>query len=305
MAIMLRYQSVICGSILLICAGCGTQGPTTPPSPIASPLSKTAAIEEANSSSTAAPLPEPSQASTVPPSDAPSAPIGSETQGTITANSEIFHDSFADVAGSVRWNRDGVKSAEGPPSQRMIYFFNGMPEGGPLVMRVVEDSALSGPDGMPGVLALSWVELPAKLPYSGFTFLGGRNAAEQLTLAPLKQAKSADDLRQFQLTFRHKGMNERSSMPLSLNVGCRVEPLLADSYAKRLDLGTLTATGQWGTFEMAFAQGTNSEAFLRAIADENPRGFKIVWSQVSSLASYRPGDTLLIDDIVVTNSAAK
>jgi hypothetical protein len=187
----------------------------------------------------------------------------------------------------------------------MIYFFNGMPEGGPLVMRVVEDSALSGPDGMPGVLALSWQELPAKLPYSGFTYLGGRTTAEQLTLPLLKQAKSADDLPQFQLTFRHKGMNERSSMPLSLNVGCRIEPVLADSYAKRLDLGTLTATGEWGTFEMPFAQGTNSEAFLRAIADENPRGFKIVWSQVASLASYHPGDTLLVDDIVITNLAAK
>lgn len=304
MAKTLRWQFVISGSILLICAGCGTQGSATPQSPIASSPPKTAATEESNSSSPAAPLPEKSEASTVPPRDAPSVPIGSETPGD-TAKSEAFRDSFADVAGSIRWNRDGAKSAEGPPSQRMIYFFNGMPEGGPLVMRVVENSDVSGPDGMPGVLALSWEELPAKLPYSGFTFLGGRNAAEQMTLPLLKQAKSADDLRQFQLTFRYKGVNERRDTPFSLNVGCRVEPLLADSYAKRLDLGTLTATGQWGTFEMPFAQGTNSEAFLRAIADENPRGFKIVWSQVSSLAGYHAGDTLLIDDIVITNSAAK
>ena len=81
--------------------------------------------------------------------------------------------------------------------------------------------------------------------------------------------------------------------------------MLADSYAKRLDLGTFTVTGEWGSFEMGLADGKNSEAFLRAIADENPPSFKIIWSQTGPLANYRSGDTLLIDDIVITGSTSE
>jgi hypothetical protein len=250
-------------------------------------------------------LPDKSQSSSIPFSDAPASQTEVESNATATAKSEMLHDSFADVGGSIHWNRDGARSAEGPPSQRTIYFFNGMPEDGPLVMRIVEDSATGGPDGESGVLALSWQEIPAKLPYSGFVYLGGRGASERLTLPLLKQAKSADDLRRFHLKFRHRGLNERRDMPFSLVVGCRIEPVLADSYAKRLDLGTFTVTGEWGSFEMGLADGKNSEAFLRAIADENPPSFKIIWSQTGPLANYRSGDTLLIDDIVITGSTSE
>ena len=88
--------------------------------------------------------------------------------------------------------------------------------------------------------------------------------------------------------------------PAQVLLGCRLEPLLADSYAKRIDLGTFTATDSWGSFDMTLADGKNAEAFLRAIAEENPPSFKLIWSQVGSPVSYRAGDALLIDDIAIT-----
>lgn len=306
MALKWRCLTVIFQAILLICAGCGPHGPTTSTSTTAPlPRPGAAPTESTNESTVRTDLPDKSQAASVPLSDPLPAQTEVESKETATAESEILHDTFADASGAIHWNRDGAKSAEGAPSQRTIYFFNGTPEGGPLVMRIFEDGAVNGPDGKPGVLALSWQEIPAKLPYSGFVYLGGRIDSERLTLPLLKQAKSTDDLRQFRLKFRYKGANELREGPFSLNVGCRLEPVLADSYTKRLDLGAFTVTGEWGNFEMSLAEGKNSEAFLRAIADENPPAFKIIWSQAGSLADYRPGDTLLIDDIVITSSTTE
>ncbi len=302
MARINRLGRAIFPTILLICAGCGAKGTTSSPMIVApSARPPEAAASESTSGSPAATKREPIEASSLPSSDAPPAQPGVEP-ATVAARSELFRESFAGVSGSIQWNRDGGKSAEGPPSERTIYFFNGLPEGGPLVMRIVEDGSLAGPDGEPGVLALSWQEMPQKLPYSGFAYLGGRDAAKRMTLPLLAQAKSGEDLRPFRLTFRYQGMNERRDLPFSLNIGCRLEPLLADSYAKRLDLGTLIATGEWGSFEIGLADGKNPEAFLRAIAQENPPGFKLIWSQTGPLTNYRPGDTLFIDDIVIASS---
>jgi hypothetical protein len=178
-----------------------------------------------------------------------------------------------------------------------------MPEGGPLVMKAFEDNVTVGPDGQPGVLALSWQQLPPQLPYSGFVYLGGRNADQRMTLPPLKQAKTIDDLRPIRLKFRHKAVNDTATEPISLTVGCRLEPMLADSYARRVDLGTFTASGEWGSFEMSLGGGTNAEALLKSIADENPPAFKIIWAQAGKLADYRSGDTLLLDDVIITHDA--
>ena len=155
------------------------------------------------------------------------------------------------------------------------------------------------------MLALSWPEIPPKLPYSGVTFLGGRASEDRLTLPPLQRVKAAADLGQFRLTFRHKAVNESRTEPISLAIGCRLEPMLGDSYAKRIDLGNFTATGEWGSFEMSLDKGTNAEAFLAAIASENPTSFKIVWAQGGPIDNYRAGDTLLIDDIVITGAKAE
>jgi len=300
-----RFGRRMLPTILLICVGCGAQGPTAPDSPDApstQPSEPRASAATSGSQGLAAP--DNFQDSSIRPSDAPP-PQSEAEQASVAAESEIFRDSFADAQGAIRWNRDGARNAEGPVSNRMIYFFHGMPEGGSLVMRIAEDNAARGPDGEPGVLALSWQELPAKLPYSGMTYLGGSDAERRLTLPLLKQAKSVDDLRPFRLAFRFQGVNERRETPFRLSVGCRLEPVLADSYIKRLDLGTLAVSGEWGAFEMNFAEGSNAEEFLRAIAEENPPGFKIIWAQAGPLAAYLPGDTLLIDGILITHTGAQ
>jgi len=302
---MLRVRLVIFLAILLSCAGCGSRGasapavtPAPPPQPaepmpvepLREPPATTKSVEE---TPVLPDLPaDPPAALSQPPAESTAAPA---------ATADLLHESFADAAGSIRWNRDGVKSFEGPLSDRTIYFFNGPPEDGPLVMRIVEDNAIKGPDEQPGVLALTWQEIPPKLSYSGITYLGGRTGEDRLTLPPLKLAKTAEDLRPFRLKFRHKAVNESRTEPISLSVGCRFEPMLGDSFAKRVDLGNFTATGEWGTFDMSLAEGTNAEALLAAIANENPTSFKVVWAQAGKLADYQAGDTLLIDDIVISS----
>jgi hypothetical protein len=292
--------------LIAVSSGCKKGGgsvpiaPPTPPSQVA--VERPAELEAASTPSLSEETPSAAESA-----DLPSNPpeTSDEPAAASRAPGELWHDSFADVAGAIRWNKDGVKSSECPPSNRTIYFFNGPPEGGPLVMRVVEDNVATGPDGQPGVLAFSWQELPPKLPYSGITFLGGRASEDRLTLPPLQAAKTVDDLRPLRLKFRHKAVNENRAEPFNLTVGCRLEPMLPDSYAKRVDLGNFTATGEWGSFDMSLGEGTNHEGLLAAIAAENPTSFKIVWAQAGPLTNYQSGDTLLIDDVIITTGISE
>ena len=195
--------------------------------------------------------------------------------------------------------------------------FRGMPEEGARVLQVLEDMKPSGPDEKPGVLALSWQEVPGKLPFSGFVFLGRAAATERMALPPVQLAKSAADLQNFHISFRYRAINDKAvekgdaaekakdAKPVKLPISWRFEPALADSYKKRLDFGKFTATDEWGTVDVCLKDGTNMEAFLRTLADEHPTAFKIVWTQGDAIANYHAGDTLLIDDIVVKGGPAK
>jgi hypothetical protein len=135
-------------------------------------------------------------------------------------------------------------------------------------------------------------------------YLGGRTDEQRLLLPPVREAKSVADLRPLRLQFRFKGTNESREAPFAARIECRFEPVLADSYAKRIYLATLDVTGQWQTFDQSLAEGSNHEAFFQAIASENPQSFKIIWAHTGPIADYHPGDTLLIDDLVVTKAPA-
>ena len=295
-----RFSMLVAQTAVLAASGCGAQ-PKAAPNAAAAPAVQPAAAPLSENTTD---LPPAAPAADEPDEALPAAPTAEPQVAASPQPTELARDSFADVQGSIRWQRDGVKSSEGPPGLRTCYFFHDMPEGGPLAMKMVEDHVTTGPDGQPGVLALSWQEIPARLRYSGFTYLGGKAAADRLTLPPLLEAKAVDDLRTFRLSFHLKGLNEGSDEPFNRAVGCRLEPLLADSYNKRLDFGNLSVTGQWIVFEVNLADGANAEAFLRAIAEEKPASFKIVWSQAGPLTAYKPGDTLLIDDVLITHAAA-
>jgi hypothetical protein len=322
---------IMCLGCLLLSAGCywksppgQSAGPTQRPGPVITPpepaqrdwsmpdASETAQAPPSSSSDSEGAPPMP-VVSPVEPAGGPVEPSRapeSVPAETIARASDLFHDTFADVEGAIYWDRDGTKSKEGPPNLRQVYFFHAMPDGGPLVMRAVEDNVQTGPDGKPGVLALSWQQLPPKLAYSGFTFLGPRTG--RMPLQPISQARSPDDLKPYCLQFRYRMINENEPERSdsggglrSLTVGCRLEPMLPDSYNKRLDLGSFAATGEWGTFDLPLTEGTNTEAFLKAIAEESPTAFKIVWSQAGNFADYHSGDTLLIDDIILTAATAE
>ena len=304
--------------LVLLCAGCGKGGlffPALPPQvcppAVAQPL-KQAAPPAAPS----LPTNDTPQAEPAPANDTPAPTVASETPRAETPAAEssqpasdpqdaLYSDAFADVQGSIKRKTNGANRSEGPAHTRLIYFFSPMPVDGPLVMQVIEDMTTRGPDGEPGVLALSWQEIPPKLQYSGFVYLGGAAAAGRMTLPALGKAKTSDDLKGLRLTFRFKAAKAGSDSPVKLNVGCRLEPTLPDSYTKRLDLGTFTATDEWGTFEISLQDGTNSEAFLRTLGEENPASFKIVWAQVGPITDYHAGDTLLIDDLKVTRANAE
>lgn len=304
MVIVMRLCLV--GVMLLAVIGCSelNSSDPDPAAPQTTANTELAAPDDANQ-------PEPLRPESPPDPDSPSAaqPENPATQSTESNNSAaatatLYEDSFTDVEGTIRWTRDGVKTTEGPPGRRTIYFYHGMFEGGPLVMRAVEDNVTLGPDGQPGVLAFSWQEIPPKLGYSGFTYLGRSGSEGRLSLPPLKAATSASDLARLRVKFRYQLANDRREGPMNLTVGLRLEPMLTEPYNKRLDLGTFNATGEWESFDMSLGDATNVEAFLRAIADESPSAFKLNWSQSGPLNAYQPGDTLLIDDLVISDSPA-
>jgi hypothetical protein len=321
MATLLPRASVL-AVLLVICGGCGPKGLRIPigPKQTVKPPSHTLPPDRlenlvgpangAAESPKSSPSPEELndkpvvEPPAIEPSAAPVPAVESPAKSAVPPET-LYFDSFGDLTGSIHKNTNGAKSAEGPKNERMIYFFNGMPEDGTLLMQIYEDHQALGPDGQPGLLSLSWQELPAKLPWSGFVYLGGATAERRLTLPPLKQVKAAEDLRGMRVGFRFRGKSADSSTPVNMKIGCRLEPALADSYVRRIDLGTFVATDEWGTFDFALSDGTNIEAFLRCLAEENPPAFKIVWAQSGPVSSYHAGDTLLIDDVTLTRSKAE
>jgi hypothetical protein len=215
----------------------------------------------------------------------------------------LYEDSFADVAGSIRRKIDGKpQPSEGPPGARTVYTFQAMPEDGMLTLRIFEDNQTAGPDGKPGVLAFAWDEIPQKLAWSGFVYLGGATAEKRMVLPKLKGARTADDLRGLRLKFSYRGINA-SGTPVQLPLNCRLEPVLEESFKHRIDFGVITARDEWQAFDVALADGTNQEAFLKIVAEANPPAFKIVFGQSRPITEYHAGDTLQLDDISFTSVA--
>jgi hypothetical protein len=320
--------------LVVVCAGCGPKGMAIPvpggakvitappparakavtpvPTEVVAPRDEPA---EATPTSPSVTLPEKS-----PPSESP--PAAAEVEPPVKAppadgEQTLYADSFADVKGSIKRHVDGKTQQEVPGNTRTVYMFRGMPEEGALVLQVLEDMKTNGPDEKPGVLALSWQEVPAKLPYSGFVYLGRAAAEERMTLPRVQTAKSAADLKDIRISFRYRVINDKAvekgdaaekaaaAKPVKLNIGWRFEPVLADSYKKRLDFGKFAATDEWGTVDVCLKDGANMEAFLRMLAEEHPTAFKIVWAQGDSISDYHAGDTLLIDDIAIKSPPAK
>ena len=147
---------------------------------------------------------------------------------------------------------------------------------------------------------LSLTSVPTAAMYCGFAYLGGIAPDRALSLKEITDDPRLENLKSLKLRFRFKAVSASNPDAAEATYGCRIEPLIENSYASRLGLGVVRARSQWQTFESMLDQGQNIESFLKSVATASPRAFKIIWSQNGSIANYRAGDTLLIDDIEIT-----
>lgn len=233
------------------------------------------------------------------------APLAVDPAAAMESPGLLFTDSFADVQGAIKRHNGSKLVNEGPRARRLIFPFLGKPKDGTLLLQSMEDSITPGPDGEPGVLAMSWQEIPGSIVYSGFAYLGGNTEETKLTLPRLQAARTAEDLRGLRLKFRFRGLKTNPERRAEIKFVCRLEPNVPDSFSKRLGMGTFVATDAWGVYDAPLTEGDNQETFLKALAEEMLTGFKIIWSQSGSIGNYQPGDTLLIDDVVISQPTAE
>lgn len=293
-----RCGLLFCLTVLAF-AGCGRKG--MGPQPVMKPIRAKPAVDPSGTAEKQTPLETPTERSGASePSQQPEAATEPSSPGSELPPGVLYADSFSDVEGAIKIKVDGDQRSVGPPAKRLVFFFSPKEIEGTLAQQAVEDNVTLGPDDRPGVLALSWQEVPAKLAYSGFTYLG--EAASRMALPRLQQARTVDDLKNLRVSFRFKGVNNNSDTPLLLKVGCRLEPVVPDSFNKRIDLGVFIASSEWGVHEVELSEGTNLEAFLKTVAEEAPTSFKLVWAQVGGIEGYHAGDTLLLDDIEIRDT---
>jgi hypothetical protein len=162
---------------------------------------------------------------------------------------------------------------------------------------VTEDNSVNGPDDEPGVLRLQYVDVPLKTRHSGFLIYGnqdhGRMQMPGWTLGEVTMA----DLRRTFIEFKFRADNPNDSTVFGQMYSFRFEPQHPDSYKLRAEFGALIATPRWRTFRRPIASARNLEQFLKAVNEEDPPNFKLVWSQNGPIQRYAPGDSLLIDDV--------
>jgi hypothetical protein len=208
-------------------------------------------------------------------------------------------DSFADANGHSISQTDGKIEIAGPPATRRVLPFMGVSQQaqGKLSIVALEDSVTRGFDQQPGVLAISFKTVPTAASYCGFAYLGGVTPEKALQLNEITKAPSVETLKNIKLTFRFKAANSVDAAAVGARYGCRLEPLVENSYASRLAFGVIEATDQWQTFETMLDRGENLENFVKAVAASPPAAFKIILSQQGPITNYQAGDTLLVDDI--------
>lgn len=211
-----------------------------------------------------------------------------------------FSDSFSNVNGAVM-QMDAAKkiSFAGRGMSRSVGLFLADKAEGEAILKIIEDAETTGADGQPGVFALKWDKLPPQLQYSGFVYMGLDGEGPRLTL-PLDEIQSPDDLRRFRMRFRYKAVNTQVEDPPLIDFNARFEPNGPNAYESRIVLGKLTATEAWQQFEGSLGNGENAEKFAAAVLEGRPSSFRLTFSQAGSIGNYFPGDTLHVDDVVLT-----
>ncbi len=213
-----------------------------------------------------------------------------------------FADDFADAVGASQSQVDGGEPVvEGTVHTNMFTFARLPREAqGHLRLVMTEDNTVEGPDGKPGVLRLEFAELPGATRICGFVVQGNDQFAE-ITMPGWERGQvTLNDLRRAFITFRFRAENREDPDALGANFLLRFEPGIVNSDQFGADFGTLIATSRWRTFRRPLASAENLEPFLAVLNGENPQTFKLVWSQANPISAYRPGDSLLIDDLKIS-----
>src|SRR5262249_14015591 len=140
----------------------------------------------------------------------------------------IYSDSFSDVSGHVISQTDGTLAVMGQPSTRRVFPFMGTSPtaNGMLTILATEDAETTGPDGKPGVLAISLASVPSAAMYWGFAYLGGTTNEKVLTLKEIAADPTLENLQRIKLKFRYKAANPLDSAAIGAKFGCRFEPVI-------------------------------------------------------------------------------
>jgi hypothetical protein len=212
----------------------------------------------------------------------------------------ISKDTFSDLTGlRIRLNNE-VQSERARGRARLVTPFAANTDQD-VQLEVYEDHETLGAGDQPGVLSLGWKTLPAKLDYSGFSYMGSvsRDGFRFLKLQGITTSKSMEELSDFELRFRFKGTPQGRP---NFSVTVFLEHNIQESYKSRIEFDTLTVTDQWADYSAKLSSGQGLDGFLSA-ATLNPGSvFRVVWHQSGPITEYREGDTLLIDDLEFIDS---
>ncbi len=213
-----------------------------------------------------------------------------------------FADDFSDAAGASQTQVDGAEPVVDGEVQRNLFTFAQLPRDARGHLRLVmsEDNTVDGPDGKPGVLRMEIAEVSSAAIVSGFVLQGNERFGE-ITMPGWERGEiTLNELRRAFITFRFRAENREDPRVLGATFNLRFEPGVIHSHQSGADFGALIATSRWRTFRRPLASAENLEQFLAVLNGENPETFKLVWGQEGPISAYRPGDSLLIDDLKVS-----
>ncbi len=190
-------------------------------------------------------------------------------------------------------NAAGLGVAVSSGSVRQVYFWFSAPDLRNGVLTLAEASGLASPGGgPPGVLVFQMATKPT-VRSGGADYWGFILPGFSLDGLPLN-AVSVADLTKAQLQFRY-----RLTAGRTLNV--RLESTApGGGYETRCDFGNLTGNGNWQPFSMKLSQGSNLTAFRNFLTSTKSAALQIVIGNAGALSTYASGDTLQLDDILVS-----
>ena len=232
----------------------------------------------------------------------PKTPIPAAVENGLAVPAQQHFDDFADADGAAKTLQTGAAEEVFGEFRNLVYPYAKPTAGagGRIGLAVREDNLNLGPDGRPGVLRFDITALSGSIDHFGLVYVGDNDATQIKIRSWADRIPTTNELAGTFLEFRYRALNETDRSKTGASYHVRFEPELEDSWPKRIDLGPITATGEWQVFAKALAEGTNLDAFIGMMKSGNPGRFKLVWGHEGASSNYQSGDSLLIDDIRIT-----